>query len=96
MGDKPLAELTVKEFDDSMKLTRISGIVVTLGVIVALGYLVLGLLEKPQEAQLGLILILLSFAIIGLFGLAVSTGNQYLRLRRDLWDVLQKIDQSGS
>ena len=94
MTDKPLSDITQAEFDSNMRVVGISSIVVTIGMLLAIGYMVLNLLERPPDTQMTFVIIFLAFILIGVFNLATTMAKQYLRLRKDLWDVMKAVNDS--
>jgi hypothetical protein len=94
MAEKSLAEMTAKAFDTDAKIVKFSGIVATVGVIVAVGFVVSDLIEAATETQVSFTLILVAFLFVAVFGNAMALANMQLRLRRDLWDVMHEISKS--
>ena len=91
MAEKQLMEMTQDEFDRTMKMTGLAGVVVTVGILLAIGYAVFDLLEGPVETQTSFTLIFLAFVLIGVTNLTVILSRQYLQLRKDVWDVLRTV-----
>lgn len=91
MPDKPLAEMTQREFEQSLKITRVGGVALTVAIVVAVGSLMFGALEEVSGRPAWLTIIFLSFILISVISLAMMLGMQHLQLRKDLWDVLQAV-----
>ena len=95
MPEKALAELTSEELDKEARITRWMGVVVAVALVVILGNLVFTVIEQDQGSQMTFLVTFSGFTLFGVFGLTLTTANQSLRLRRDLWDLMQKMNDSG-
>ena len=94
MADKSLAEMTAKQFDSDAKIIKISGVVLTIGVMIGVYYLLGVLIRAASDTQVTFTLILVGFAMVAAFGNAMALANMQMRLRRDLFDVMQEIRRS--
>jgi len=94
MAEKSLAEMTAKQFDSDAKMVKISSVIVTIGVIIGVYYLLRTLTQAATETQVSFTLILAGFAIVAVFLIAVALWNVQMRLRRDLFDVMQEVRRS--
>ena len=91
---KPLAELTEKDLERDMLVNRISAAIATLGMFVAVGYVLFAVLGAPQERVLVALLLFTALNLVASFAGLMSQATASLERRRELWEMAQQLKQS--